>query len=151
MAQWCAKIAGAPDVLPADKYWLRLGRRQATEYGGDRARSGQRRQSQTGNALSRNPDADQFPEILPNNDHSTQVFVGENLCAAMNFIYHGQRETGLEIARRIYEAVALTSRTPWKQHCLIDADTGLARLGRGLLFEHGHLGLADGLRQSKHR
>ena len=33
----------------------------------------------------------------------------------MNFIYNGQAETGLEIARRIYEAVALTSRTPWKQ------------------------------------
>ena len=71
------------------------------------------------------PDPDKFPDILPNNDHSTQVFVGENLCGAMNFIYHGQAETGLEIAKRIYEAVALTSRTPWKQHCLIDADSGL--------------------------
>ena len=28
----------------------------------------------------------------------------------MTFIYQGQRETGLEIARRIYESVALTSR-----------------------------------------
>jgi len=43
----------------------------------------------------------------------------------MNFIYHGQRETGLEIARRLYEAVALAGRTPWKQYCMIDADTGL--------------------------
>ena len=56
------------------------------------------------------PDPERFPDILPNNDHSTQVFVGENLCAAMTFIYQGQRETGLEIARRIYESVALTSR-----------------------------------------
>ena len=43
----------------------------------------------------------------------------------MTFIYHGQHETGLEIAKRIYEAVALISRSPWKQYCMIDADSGL--------------------------
>ncbi|MCY4019274.1 MAG: GH116 family glycosyl hydrolase [Chloroflexi bacterium] len=124
MAQWCLKITGLPDVLPADQVQSALGavkrlNMAATEHGLVNG------VNPDGTRYISKPDPDKFPDILPNNDHSTQVFVGENLCAAMTFIYHGQRETGLEIARRIYEAVALTSRTPWKQHCLIDADTGL--------------------------
>ena len=124
MAQWCAKIAGLDDILPAGQIQSALGAVErlnmgATEHGLVNG------VNPDGSRYVSKPDPDRFPDILPNNDHSTQVFVGENLCAAMNFIYHGQRETGLEIARRIYEAVALTSRTPWKQHCLIDADTGL--------------------------
>ena len=70
-------------------------------------------------------DPDIHPHILPNYDHGRQTFVAENLCAAMTYIYHGQRETGLDIARRLYQAVALMSRAPWKQYCMIDADTGL--------------------------
>lgn len=124
MAQWCAKIAGLPDILPVAQVQSALGAIQrlnmaATEHGLVNGVSPE------GERYISKPDPEKFPDILPNNDHSTQVFVGENLCAAMNFIYHGRVETGLEIARRIYEAVALTSRTPWKQHCLIDADTGL--------------------------
>jgi len=126
MAQWCIKITGVPDILPGDQVQSALGAVErlnmgATEHGLVNG------VNPDGSRYISKPDsdADQVVEILPNNDHATQVFVGENLCAAMNFIYHGQRETGLEIARRIYEAVALTSRTPWKQHCLIDADTGL--------------------------
>ena len=126
MAQWCVKIAGLPDVLRADQVQSALGAVKrlnmgATEHGlvNGVNPDGSRYVSKP------DSDADQVVDILPNNDHATQVFVGENLCAAMSFIYHGQAETGLEIARRIYEAVALTSRTPWKQHCLIDADSGL--------------------------
>ena len=124
MAQWCAKITGLADILPADRVQSALGAVKrlnmgATEHGLVNG------VNPDGTRYVSKPDPDRFPDILPNNDHSTQVFVGENLCAAMTFIFHGQRETGLEIARRIYEAVALTSRTPWKQHCLIDADTGL--------------------------
>ena len=124
MAQWCVKITGLPDVLPAGNVASALGavkrlNMAATEHGLVNG------VNPDGSRYISKPDPDRFPDILPNNDHSTQVFVGENLCAAMNFIYHGQRETGLEIAKRIYEAVALTSRSPWKQHCLIDADTGL--------------------------
>ena len=104
---------------------VRPWRGRAPEYGRDGPRPGERRQSRWQSLRLEAGTPSAFPDILPNNDHSTQVFVGENLCAAMNFIYHGQRETGLEIARRIYEAVALTSRSPWKQRCLIDADSGL--------------------------
>ncbi len=124
MAQWCVKIAGLADILPAERVQSALGAIQrlnmaATEHGLVNG------VDPDGERYVSKPDPEKFPDILPNNDHSTQVFVGENLCAAMNFIYHGQAETGLEIARRIYEAVALRSRTPWKQHCLIDADSGL--------------------------
>jgi hypothetical protein len=63
--------------------------------------------------------------IDPETDFAKQIFVGENLCAAMTFIYHGHVDTGLEIARRIYAAVAITSRSPWNQWCLINAETGL--------------------------
>jgi hypothetical protein len=59
------------------------------------------------------------------NDHGKHVFFGENMCAAMTFMYRGRRDTGLEIARRIYKAVALTSCSPWNQRCLIDAETGM--------------------------
>ena len=124
MAQWCVKIAGLPDVLPVDRVESALGvvkrlNMKATEHGLVNGAN------PDGTRYVSKPDPERFPDILPNNDHSTQVFVGENLCAAMTFIYQVQRETGLEIARRIYESVALTSRTPWKQHCLIDADSGL--------------------------
>lgn len=126
MAQWCVKITGLADILPAEQVQSALGAVQrlnmaATAHGLVNG------VNPDGSRYISKPDsdADQVVEILPNNDHATQVFVGENLCAAMSFIYQDQRETGLEVARRIYEAVALTSRTPWKQHCLIDADTGL--------------------------
>ena len=126
MAQWCVKITGAPDILPADQVQSALGAVKRLNMGATEHGLVNGVDSDGTRYISKpDSDADQVVEILPNNDHATQVFVGENLCAAMTFIYHGQRETGLEIARRIYEAVALTSRTPWRQHCLIDADTGL--------------------------
>jgi len=126
MAQWCVKITGMADILPAEQVQSALGAVKRLNMGATRHGLVNGVNPDGSRYISKpDSDADQVVDILPNNDHSTQVFVGENLCAAMNFIYHGQRETGLEIARRIYEAVALTSRTPWKQHCLIDADTGL--------------------------
>ncbi len=124
MAQWCAKISGLADILPADQVQSALGAVERLNMGATK-HGLVNGVNPDGTRYVSKPDPKRFPDILANNDHSTQVFVGENLCGAMNFIYHGQRETGLDIARRIYEAVALTSRTPWKQHCLIDADTGL--------------------------
>ena len=124
MAQWCAKITGLDDILPADQVQSALGAVKRLNMGATKHGLVNGVNPDGARYVSK-PDPERFPDILPNNDHSTQVFVGENLCGAMNFIYHGQTETGLEIARRIYEAVALTSRTPWKQHCLIDADSGL--------------------------
>ena len=40
-------------------------------------------------------------------------------------MFHGQTATGVEIAKRLYEALALKSRAPWNQRCLINAASGL--------------------------
>lgn len=116
MAQWCVKIAGLPDVLPAEKVSSALRVVQhlnmaATAYG-------------LVNGVT--PDGQPFVTGSPgDNDHAKQTFIGESLCAAMTFIYHHRETVGLEIARRLYEAMALKSRSPWNQRCLISADTGL--------------------------
>jgi len=47
----------------------------------------------------------------------------------MTFLYHGRREVGLEIARRMYEAVAVKTRSPWNQRCLLNGETGLPQWG----------------------
>ena len=99
MAQWYVMITGTSDVLPAERIQSALDmvkrlNMAATEHGlvNGVNPDGSRYFSKSGS------DADQAVDILPNNDHSTQVFDGENLCAAMTYLYHGQRETGLEIA-----------------------------------------------------
>ena len=43
----------------------------------------------------------------------------------MTYIYHDRAEVGIEIARRICEAIALKTRSPWNQRCLISSETGL--------------------------
>ncbi len=129
MAQWCVKIAGLSDILPAGQVQSALGAVKRLNMGATK-HGLVNGVNPDGTRYVSKPDPERFPDILPNNDHSTQIFFGENMCGAMNFIYHGQAETGLEIARRIYEAVALTSRSPWKQHCLIDADSGLPVWGQ---------------------
>ncbi len=125
MAQWCVNVVGLPDVLPEDNIQAALGTVEqlnmaATPYGlvNGVTPEGERYDSKA-NATEGAVD------ILANNDHAKQTFVGETLCAAMTFLYHGRADTGLEIARRVYEALALKTASPWNQRCLIDADSGL--------------------------
>jgi non-lysosomal glucosylceramidase len=116
MAQWCLKVMGLPDVLPAARVQSALQtvtrlNMAATAYG-------------LVNGVT--PEGQRFDAgWAQEGDHAKHTFVGENLCAAMTFIYHGQQEVGLEIARRIYEAIALKTRSPWNQRCLISSETGL--------------------------
>lgn len=116
MAQWCVKITGLANVLPEEKVQRALSaverlNMSATPYG-------------LVNGVM--PDGQRFDAgYATEGDHAKQTFVGENLCAAMTFLYHDRTETGLEIARRIYEAIALKSCSPWNQRCLIHADSGL--------------------------
>jgi len=120
MAQWCVKVAGLPDVLPAANVQRALAAIErlnmaATSYGlvNGATPSGQRFDSG-------------YPGAF---DFGKDTFVGETLCAAMTFMYHGRSERGLEIARRMYDAIALKTRSPWNQRCLISADTGLPLWG----------------------
>ena len=36
---------------------------------------------------------------------------------------------GLEIARRLYDAIAIKNRSPWNQRCLLNGETGLPQWG----------------------
>ena len=115
MGEWCIKVAGLPSILPekciqsALKTVEKLNMK-ATAYGLVNG------VSPTGVPFATRPDE---------SDHGKHIFVGENLCAAMTFIYHHRQDVGLEIARRLYEAVALKSCSPWNQRCLIHTGTGL--------------------------
>lgn len=116
MGQWCVKISGLENIVPEEKVQSALATVErlnmaATPYG-------------LVNGVT--PAGERFDAGHPGeNDHAKHTFVGENLCAAMTFIYHGREAIGLEIARRIYEALALKSASPWNQRCLIHAQTGL--------------------------
>lgn len=119
MVQWCVKVTGLPDVLQEDRVQsaLRAVERlnvAATPYG-------------LVNGVT--PEGERFDagyqSAFEGNDHAKQTFVGEGLCAAMTQMYHGRTEIGQAIAQRIYEAIAITSRSPWNQRCIFDSATGL--------------------------
>jgi uncharacterized protein (DUF608 family) len=124
MAQWCVKITGLPDVLPAERIQSALGAVERLNVAATRF----------GLVNGVTPDGERFDAghgvVWEGNDHAKQTFVGEGLCASMTQIYHGRAELGTEIARRIYEAVVVVSRTPWKQYCLFDSATGLPVWGQ---------------------
>jgi uncharacterized protein (DUF608 family) len=125
MAQWCVRVAGIDDVLPlahitsALQSIARLNM-AATAHGlvNGVTPDGQRYDSRDKRKTIFEVQADE------QNDFAKQIFVAENLCAAMTFLYHGDTHTGMLIAERIYTAITCISCTPWKQYCLIDADSG---------------------------
>jgi hypothetical protein len=47
----------------------------------------------------------------------------------MTFVYHNRRDVGLEVARRLYETLAVKTRSPWNQRCLLNGETGLPQWG----------------------
>jgi hypothetical protein len=47
----------------------------------------------------------------------------------MTFLFHGRQDAGLEAARAMYEAMAIKTRSPWNQRCLLCGDTGLPLWG----------------------
>ena len=120
MAEWCARVAGLPGLLPPERVGAALDTIErlnmpATAYG-------------LINGVT--PEGKPFDTKLnPGGDHARNIFVGENLCAAMTFVYHDRRDTGLEIARRLYDALAVKTRSPWNQRCLLNGETGLPQWG----------------------
>lgn len=116
MSEWCLRLVGEQGVLPPEQTKTALHsiadlNMNATQYG-------------LVNGVT--PDGKRFDAgYASEGDHGKHVFFGENLCAAMTFMYHDCFETGMEIAQRIYEAVAIKSCSPWNQRCLISAETGL--------------------------
>jgi uncharacterized protein (DUF608 family) len=120
MAEWCVKVLGLESVLPAahvDSALDTVARLNfaATSYG-------------LINGVA--PDGAPYDTKLnPSGDHATHIFIGENLCAAGTFLYHGRRDIGLDVARRLWDALAIKTRAPWNQRCLINGQTGLPQWG----------------------
>jgi uncharacterized protein (DUF608 family) len=120
MGVWCTRVAGLQDALSAPHVGLALEtierlNMKATSYG-----------------LINGVSADGSPfdsKLGGSGDHAKNIFVGENLCAAMTFIYYGRRDTGLEISRRLYDAIAVKNRSPWNQRCLISGESGMPLWG----------------------
>jgi len=116
MGEWCIGVLGLPDVLPEDKVQSALStvaawNMAATSYG-------------VVNGAS--PDGTRYNSgYSVDNDFGLHTFFGESMCVAMTFMYHHRQDTGLEIAKRLYEAVAIKTRSPWNQRCLISSYTGL--------------------------
>jgi uncharacterized protein (DUF608 family) len=116
MAQWCTQVVGLPGVLPEKNVLAALTtierlNMKATSYG-------------LVNGVT--PDGSRFDTgFSKDNDHAKHTFIGESLCAAMTFMYHGRTDVGMEIAKRLYEAMALKTCSPWNQRCLISSETGL--------------------------
>ena len=115
MAQWCTRVAGLEDVLPAGHVQEALNTVERLNLGA----------TSHGLVNGVTPEGKPFDAIHKAWDHAKNIFFGENLCAAMTFLYAGRRDTGMEVARRLYEAVALKAREPWDQRCLLYGDTGL--------------------------
>lgn len=102
MAQWCVRIAGLKDVLPSKRVAPALDRidhwnMKATSYG---LINGVTAEGKPFNTKFHKP------------DFGLNIFVGENLCVAMTFLYYGRRDTGLEIARRLYDVMAVKRGPP---------------------------------------
>jgi uncharacterized protein (DUF608 family) len=120
MGEWCARVVGLRDVFPKDHVSRALDavealNMRATSYGLTNAVTPEGRPFDT--------------KVHPSGDFGMNIFVGENLCAAMTFLYHGRRDTGLEIARRLYETLAVKTRSPWNQRCLLYGSSGLPLWG----------------------
>ncbi|MEO7143521.1 MAG: GH116 family glycosyl hydrolase [Bryobacteraceae bacterium] len=115
MAEWCTRVAGLGGVLPAGHVRTALDTIEKLNLGA----------TSHGLINGVTPDGKPFDAIHKAWDHSKNIFVGENLCAAMTFLYHGRRGAGVEIARRLVEAMSLRARAPWNQRCLLYGETGL--------------------------
>lgn len=123
MAVWCTRIAGLQDALPAAHIKLALDtverlNMNATSYG-----------LINGVTSDGKPFKTNLGDPNDHDDHAANIFFGENLCAAMTFLYQGRRDTGLEIMRRLYDAVAVKNPSPWNQRCLLNGETGLPQWG----------------------
>ncbi len=113
-------MAGLPDVLPREQVSAALDTVErlifrATSYG-----------------LINGVTAEGKPfdtKLNQAGDHAKHIFVGENLCAGMTFLYHGRRDAGLEIARRLFSAMFVKTRAPWNQRCLLNGEAGLPQWG----------------------
>lgn len=115
MGQWCIHLVGAENILPQDHITSALESIERLNFAATRY----------GLVNGMNPDGTPAScGDTSENDHGKQIFFAESICVAMTLIYNGRRELGLEIAKRLYEAMTIHHHTPWNQRCLIHAKDG---------------------------
>lgn len=120
MGGWCSRVVGLGGVLTEERVGKALDAIEklnmaATSYG-------------LINGVT--PEGKPYDtKVHPEGDFGMNIFVGENLCAAMTFMYYGRKDVGLEIARRLYRTMAIKTRSPWNQRCLLRGDTGMPLWG----------------------
>jgi non-lysosomal glucosylceramidase len=116
MAEWCCRIVGLEGCLPKERVLHVINSLEKLNL------------SATGWLPVNAATPEGRPEVSRTdgdpNDHASQCFVGESLCAAMTMMYHGHSTTGLRVAERIVESLFVRHLTPWNQHCLLAADDG---------------------------
>ena len=57
------------------------------------------------------------------------MFTAEVVVLAMSYIYAGEREYGLGLARRLWENLVCRQRHPWDLPCMVHGDTGERQTG----------------------
>lgn len=115
MAVWCNRVMGLESPLENTKVESALSEivrlnMESTQFG-------------LVNGVT--PEGERYVTQSNPDDHGAQIFVGENLCAAMTFIFENQETVGVTIAKRLYDALFIKTKSPWNQRCLISAETGL--------------------------
>lgn len=123
MGEWCTRIAGLGLLYPTERIAAVLASVErlnfrATEHGLVNCCVPDGR----GGVVLGDPTSD--PRHAEDNSHAKQIFVGENSCAAMTLIYGGRRTTGVEVLRRMWQAMTIRHRTPWNQFCVIRSTDG---------------------------
>jgi uncharacterized protein (DUF608 family) len=111
--QWFARFHGTADVFPADHVATTLETIKACNVP----------LSETGVVNYATPDG----KPAPVGGYGTySYFPPELLMLAMLYMYNGQQEFGLELARRCWENITCTQRLTWNQPNLLrgDVDTG---------------------------
>lgn len=116
MGQFCAYISGLGNIFPENRIKSIIASVEKLNM----------KASISGASNGCNPDGSRdFTKIYKEgNTHASEVFVGENLCFAAMCSYFGRKDLCLEITKRIYDSIAIKSKTLWNWHCLISAETG---------------------------
>lgn len=57
------------------------------------------------------------------------MFAAENLILAMTYMYEGEKEFGVELARRSLENIVCRQRHPWDNPCIVRGDSGQRQSG----------------------
>lgn len=61
--------------------------------------------------------------------HSDSITIGESFCYAATCIYAGEKDLGLEVAKKTYENIALNQKTPWNITWNVSPADGSLRWG----------------------